>query len=150
MKFMMNGAVTLGTMDGANIEIFESVGAENIFTFGLSAEEVAHYYASGSYHSLDVYKNDARLQRIMNQLIDSTLGKFSNFQAIYDSLLLHNDHYFVLKDFDDYANSHQQVLSAYQNPQTWFGMSLNNVARCGLFSSDRAICDYQRDIWETL
>ncbi|WKY47812.1 glycogen/starch/alpha-glucan phosphorylase [Eubacteriaceae bacterium ES3] len=150
MKFMMNGAVTVGTMDGANIEIYESVGPENIFTFGLSDDQVAHYYATGDYHSIDTYKADDRLQRILNQLIDHTLGKSLNFQMIYDSLLLYNDHYFVLKDFDSYAKTHEKILTTYVDQDAWFKMSLTNVAKSGLFSSDRSIRDYQRDIWETL
>ena len=150
MKFMMNGAITLGTMDGANIEIHEAVGDENIVTFGLSSDEVASFEKSGGYRSFEVFENDARIQKIMQQLIDGTFGNFSHFQSIYDSLLLYNDSYFVLKDFDSYANAQRHINDLYQCPDQWFRMSLSNVAYSGLFSSDRAILDYQKNIWKTL
>ena len=133
MKFMMNGAITLGTMDGANIEIHEQVGDENIVTFGLSSDEVAHYEKYGGYSSVEVYENDHRIQKIMHQLINGTFGHLDNFQSIYDSLLLYNDTYFILKDFDSYGKAQQQVNDLYKNKNKWFDMSLNNVAYSGLF-----------------
>ncbi|WP_303870692.1 glycogen/starch/alpha-glucan phosphorylase [Acetobacterium wieringae] len=150
MKFMMNGAVTLGTMDGANIEIHEAVGDDNIITFGLSADEVSHYQKNGGYSSVQIYENDDRIQKIMHQLIDGTFGHLASFQSIYDSLLLYNDTYFVLKDFDSYANAQDHINKLYQDKNKWFEMSLCNVAYSGLFSSDRAILEYQKTIWKTL
>jgi starch phosphorylase len=150
MKFMMNGAITLGTMDGANIEIHEAVGPENIVTFGLSAEEAGRFEKYGGYRSVEIFENDLSIQRMMRQLIDGTFGNFSNFQTIYDSLLLHNDTYFVLKDFDSYANAQQQVNDQFKEQRKWFNMSLRNTAYSGIFSSDRAILEYQKDIWQTL
>lgn len=150
MKFMMNGAITLGTMDGANIEIHEAVGEDNIITFGLSSDEVAYYEKNGGYSSVEIYENDHRIQKIMHQLINGTFGHLYNFQSIYDSLLLYNDTYFILKDFDSYGKAQNQINDLFKDKNKWFNMSLNNVAYSGLFSSDRAILDYQKDIWKTL
>ncbi len=150
MKFMMNGAITLGTMDGANVEIFESVGPENMVTFGLSSDQVASFEKYGGYRSIDIYEKDLRIQRIMQQLVDGSLGHGINFQSIYDSLLLHNDRYFVLKDFDDYARAQTRISEIYANPKLWSQISIHNVAKSGMFSSDRSIADYQRKIWKTL
>ncbi|MEG0309571.1 MAG: glycogen/starch/alpha-glucan phosphorylase [Eubacterium sp.] len=148
MKFMMNGALTLGTMDGANVEIAESVGMDNIFTFGLSDVEVSNYYISNSYRSLDIYESDPRIQKVLNQLINGFFGNAATFQVIYDSLLLNNDHYFVLKDFAAYADIQSQSSSIYQNSAKWLQMSTINIAHSGMFSSDRSITDYQREIWK--
>lgn len=150
MKFMMNGAITLGTMDGANIEIHEAVTAENIITFGLSAEEVSNYEKYGGYRSFEIFDNNPAIQKIMRQLIDGTFGNFAHFQSIYDSLLLHNDRYFVLEDFDSYANAQQRINDLFKDQHQWFEMSLNNTAHSGIFSSDRAILEYQKNIWKTL
>ena len=150
MKFMMNGAITLGTMDGANIEISEAVGPDNIVTFGLSSDEVSHYQKFGGYRSLDVYEHDPRIQEVLRQLIDDTLGSGLNFQTIYDSLLLHNDTYFVLKDFSAYVDGQKRVDELYRSKKTWTKISLNNIAHSGMFSSDRSIRDYQREIWKII
>jgi len=150
MKFMMNGAVTLGTMDGANIEIGEAVGPTNIVTFGLSSDEVSQYEKYGGYRSIDIYEKDPRIQQVMRQLIDGTLGFGLNFQNIYDSLLLHNDSYFVLKDFNAYVDAQTRVDQLYRNEQTWTKMSITNIAHSGMFSSDRSILDYQREIWKII
>lgn len=149
MKFMMNGAITLGTMDGANIEISEAVGPSNIVTFGLSSDAVSHYQKFGGYRSIEVFEQDPRLQQIMLQLIDGTLSGL-NFQTIYDSLLLHNDTYFVLKDFNAYADAQNRVDQLYRDHDTWSKMSLSNIAHSGMFSSDRSILDYQREIWKII
>jgi len=147
MKFMMNGAITLGTMDGANIEIHQAVGADNIITFGLSSDQVSQFEKNGGYRSVDLYENDLRIQKIMHQLVDGSLGQQISFQSIYDSLLLYNDHYFVLKDFDAYIKAQEQVNTIYQDKKRWSQISIQNVARSGLFSSDRSISDYERYIW---
>lgn len=148
MKFMMNGALTLGTMDGANIEIAEAVGRENAFIFGLSEEEVANYYRNGGYHSISIYENDPRIQEVVNQLINGFFEGEEPFQVIYDSLLIHNDNYFVLKDFASYADIQNHASSVYRDRKTWQKMSLHNIANSGIFSSDRSIEDYKRIIWK--
>ena len=147
MKFMMNGAITLGTMDGANVEIAEAVGPDNIFTFGLSDVEVANFNAHGGYRSLDIYESDPRVQEVLNQLINGFLNGYS-FQTIYDSLLLHNDPYYVLKDFASYADIQQVASQTYLDQKKWLKMSAVNIANSGIFSSDRSIADYQKRIWK--
>ena len=148
MKFMMNGAITLGTMDGANVEIAEAVGMDNIFTFGLSDVEVANYNAHGGYRSLDIYESDPRIQEVLEQLINGFFSNTSTFQSIYDSLLIHNDTYFVLKDFASYADIQSTSSAVYRDQKRWLQMSAVNIAHSGMFSSDRSIADYQREIWK--
>ncbi len=150
MKFMMNGAITLGTMDGANIEILEAVGPSNIITFGLSADEVYNYQQHGGYRSVDIFEQDPRIQQILAQLVDGTLGFGLNFQSIYDSLLLYNDGYFVLKDFNAYTDAQNRVDQLFRNQTVWTKMSISNVANSGIFSSDRSIKDYQQEIWKII
>lgn len=149
MKFMMNGALTVGTLDGANIEIRERVGDENIFIFGLTAEEVHSFYENGGYRSMEYYHHDQRIRHIVEQL---TNGFFENepdeFEAIYDSLLVQNDQYFVLKDFDAYTKVQKKVGRAYEKQDKWLAMSLVNIANSGYFSSDRTIREYADDIWK--
>ena len=147
MKFMMNGALTLGTLDGANIEIAEAVGKENIFTFGLTAEQVFQYNANHTYRSLDVFEKDPRLQEVINQLVNGFYDA-NSFQAIYDSLLLHGDAYFVLADFDAYCNIQATASSVYQNQDDWLKKSIINIAHSGMFSADRSIVDYQKRVWK--
>jgi len=146
MKFMMNGAITIGTLDGANIEIKELVGDENIFIFGLKAEEVLNYQG---YRSMEYFHFDKRIRKVMEQLIN---GFFPNvddeFESIYDSLLMENDQYFVLRDFDSYVNIQKHVGETYMNQEKWLKMSLTNIAQSGYFSSDRTIKDYAADIWK--
>lgn len=148
MKFMMNGALTLGTMDGANIEIAESVGMDNIFTFGLSEEEVNNYNQNGGYRAIEVFEEDPRIQEVMNQLVGGFFPGAAPFQTIYDSLLLHNDTYYVLKDFASYADIQERSSSVYRDQNTWHKMSVHNIAASGIFSSDRSIQDYKRIIWQ--
>lgn len=146
MKFMMNGALTIGTMDGANVEIFERVGEDHIFTFGLSSEEV--YNAHGGYHSSEYYMLDRRIHQVVNQLINGFFPNTSGmFDMIYDSLLLENDQYFVLKDFDSYASTQEKVEALYQDKKKWNASSVINIANSGYFSSDRTISEYATDIW---
>ncbi|KML35193.1 glycogen/starch/alpha-glucan phosphorylase [Rossellomorea marisflavi] len=149
MKFMMNGAVTLGTLDGANIEILEQVGEKNIFIFGLRAEEVMKQQQDGSYYSMEYYHHDERIKKILDQLVDGSLPDAGDhFETIYDSLLAENDEFFVLRDFDSYAKAHEKVASAYRDQASWLRMSLINIARSGYFSSDRTIAEYAREIWK--
>lgn len=148
MKFMFNGAITLGTLDGANVEIRNQVGDENICIFGLTAEEVMNYYLHGGYIAYDACQADPRLVRICNQLIDGTflpMGK--NFYGIHDALLKANDEYFVLKDFDAYLKAFTSLSDIYQDPIRWGKMSLTNIAMAGEFTSDRTIRQYCDEIW---
>ncbi|WKY47817.1 glycogen/starch/alpha-glucan phosphorylase [Eubacteriaceae bacterium ES3] len=147
MKFMMNGAITLGTMDGANIEIYQAVGEDNMISFGLSSDEVSQFEKFGGYRSVDLYENDPRIQLIMHQLVDGSLGQEISFQSIYDALLLYNDRYFVLRDFDSYAKAQSRVNDLYLEKKHWSQISIHNVSQSGLFSSDRSIADYERYIW---
>lgn len=148
MKFMMNGALTLGTMDGANVEIAEAVGMDNIFTFGLSDTEVYNYNTHGGYRSLEVYESDSRLQEILGQLINGFFGESAGFQMIYDSLLLHNDTYYVLKDFAPYVDIQDIASNVYRDQKQWLKMSTINIAHSGIFSSDRSIEDYEKRVWK--
>lgn len=148
MKFMMNGAITVGTLDGANVEIRDEVGDENIFIFGLTAEEVLHYYSNGGYRSSDYYHHDLRITKVVNQFVN---GFFSDgddeFGTIYDSLITQNDEYFVLRDFAPYIDVQEKVGKAYQDRKKWLEMSITNVAKSGYFTSDRTIRQYADEIW---
>ena len=140
MKFMMNGAITIATLDGANIEIKDEVGEDNIVIFGLNAEEVLNYHKQGGYSSWDVCNNDPRLQRVTNDLIN---GKYCSdkdrFRTIYENLLTYNDEFFVLKDFDAYLAAQDKVNKLYMNKEKWQRMCGVNIAHSGIFSSDRTI-----------
>jgi len=148
MKFMMNGALTIGTLDGANIEILEAVGEENVFTFGLTANEVLHFYQNGGYLSHEYYHHDKRIRQILEQLINGFFPDTQDhFEAIYDSLLVENDQYFVLRDFASYVEAQERVNTAYQDQNLWLEKSILNIAHSGIFSSDRTISEYAKDIW---
>lgn len=148
MKFMMNGALTLGTLDGANVEIMEMAGRDNIFLFGLTAEEVLDYQINGGYHSLEYYHHDKRIREVADQLVNGFFPDTENhFNEIYDSLLGHNDQYFVLRDFASYAEAHQEVSRSYLDRKAWLQKSLVNIAKSGYFSSDRTIAEYANEIW---
>ncbi|GGA97305.1 glycogen/starch/alpha-glucan phosphorylase [Macrococcus hajekii] len=150
MKMMMNGAVTLGTMDGANVEIAELVGKENILIFGLSSEEVIHYQNNGGYQAKDIYRTDDRLQKIMDGLKDGSYAKGESFSEIYYRILTNNDPYFILKDFTSYLETHIKAVALYEDKQKWNKMSLVNIAQSGKFSSDRTIHEYATDIWKLI
>ncbi len=148
MKFMMNGAVTLGTLDGANIEILEEVGSDNMFIFGLSPSEVLSYYRSGGYRSVDIYNEEHRIRKLMDQLkqgFPSSQNK--EFKEIYDLLLTENDEYFVLKDYFSYAEACDSVDRHYRDRGKWLEMSITNIACSGKFSSDRTVSEYAEEIW---
>ena len=154
MKFMLNGAPTLGTMDGANVEIVEEVGAENAFIFGLSSDEVINYENNGGYNPMDIYNSDADIRRVVNQLVDRTYsqGDKEMYRDLYNSLLTVQggskaDTYFILKDFRSYADTQKKVEEAYRDKDRWAKMALLNTASCGKFSSDRTIQEYVDDIW---
>ena len=154
MKFMLNGAPTLGTMDGANVEIVEEVGAENAFIFGLSSDEVINYENNGGYNPMDIYNSDADIRRVVNQLVDGTYsqGDKEMYRDLYNSLLTAQggskaDTYFILKDFRSYADTQKKVEEAYRDKDRWAKMALLNTASCGKFSSDRTIQEYVDGIW---
>lgn len=148
MKFMMNGALTLGTMDGANIEMHELVGDDNIFIFGMNADQVLELYQNGGYSSREYFYHDDRIHEVVNQLkngfYDHPVGEFD---PIFDSLLIENDQFFVLKDFNSYASIHEKVNQTFKNKRGWLRKSIVNIAMSGHFSSDRTIKEYAEDIW---
>ena len=155
MKFMLNGAPTLGTMDGANVEIVEEVGIENAFIFGLSSDEVIHFENYGGYNPVDIYNNDWEVRRVVDQLVDGTYsyGDHEMYRDLYDSLLNTNssdraDTYFILKDFRSYAQAQENVEKAYRDKDRWAKMALLNTASCGKFTSDRTIQEYVDEIWK--
>lgn len=154
MKFMLNGALTIGTMDGANVEIVDEVGLENAFIFGISADEVITYENNGEYRPLDIYYGDTDIKEVVDQLVNGFYApdKPNLFKSIYDSLLYSNgyeraDQYFILKDFKAYAVTQKKVSEAYQDKYRWAKSALLNTAKSGRFSSDRTIEEYVKDIW---
>ena len=153
MKFMLNGALTLGTMDGANVEIVDEVGEENAFIFGLSSDEVIAYEQNGQYNPRDIYNIDSDIRAVMTQLVDGTYasGNLDEFRDIYNSLLDGNggrpDMYFILKDFRSYADAQKRVEAAYRDEEGWAKSALLNVSKSGKFTSDRTIEEYAKEIW---
>ena len=153
MKFMLNGALTLGTMDGANVEIVEEVGKENAFIFGLSSDEVINYENHGGYNPMEIFNNDADIRRVLMQLVNGFYAPDdpNRFRELYNSLLTGDggraDMYFILKDFRSYAEAQKRVEEAYKNTEWWTKAAILNVARSGKFSSDRTIQEYVDDIW---
>nr|WP_296265796.1 glycogen/starch/alpha-glucan phosphorylase [uncultured Merdimonas sp.] len=154
MKFMLNGAPTLGTMDGANVEIVEEVGIENAFIFGLSSDEVINFEQNGGYDPYEIYNHDPEVRRVVDQLVDGTYsgGDSEMYRDLYNSLLKpvggsRADMYFILKDFRSYAEAQERVEAAYRDRDRWAKMALLNTACCGKFSSDRTIQEYVDDIW---
>lgn len=154
MKFMLNGALTLGTMDGANVEIVEEVGEENAFIFGLSSDEVIAYENQGGYDPMEIFNNDPDVRRVLMQLINGTFSPKDpdRFRTLYNSLLntistSKADMYFILKDFKPYAEAQKKVEAAYRNESAWARSAILNVACSGKFSSDRTIREYVDEIW---
>jgi starch phosphorylase len=144
MKFMLNGALTLGTLDGANVEIRQAVGPENCEIFGLTADQVMDYYKHGGYSSWELYRTDPVIKRLMDWLINN---EREDFRALYDDLLNRNDEYFVLRDFAAYCQAQDLVDKRYRNRESWLRTMVLNIAHAGIFSSDRTIGEYARDIW---
>ncbi|MEB1807508.1 MAG: glycogen/starch/alpha-glucan phosphorylase [Bacillaceae bacterium] len=148
MKLMMNGALTLGTLDGANVEIKEMVGDENIFIFGLTAQEVLNYYQFGGYNARHIYNSDHRIRTILDQLVNGFFNKDEyEFKDIYYNILSNNDEFFVLKDFDSYIEAQEMVDQNYRDQNNWLKKSITNIAHSGKFSSDRTISEYASEIW---
>ena len=150
MKFMMNGAITLGTLDGANVEIADLVGENNCVIFGMKVDEVNELYQNRSYRVWDLYAKQPHLKSIIDSLIDGTWseGNLDTFRPIFDEIMHRNDEYFLLKDFDAYAAAHEKIGNMYQNQKQWHSMAIVNVARSGFFSTDRTIQQYIDDIWK--
>ena len=152
MKFMLNGAPTLGTMDGANVEIVEEVGEENAFIFGLSSDEVINYEHNGGYDPNFIFNTDTEIRQVLVELVNGTFDPDPEmFRPIYDSLLTNKygpaDKYFILADFRAYAEAQKKVEQAYRDEKKWTRMSLMNTACAGKFSSDRTIQEYVDEIW---
>jgi starch phosphorylase len=148
MKFMLNGAITLGTMDGANVEIVEEVGKDNAVIFGLSAQEVIEFEHNHEYDPKTVYNSDMRVKKVVDQLVDGTYTQEDPnlFRELYDSLL-NEDQYFILKDFAAYAEAQKKIDEKYRDQHEWVRSSLINIAKSGKFSSDRTIQEYVDDLW---
>jgi starch phosphorylase len=149
MKFMMNGAITIGTLDGANVEIRNAVGNDNIIIFGLTAQQVMDYYRWGGYNAWSVYHRDARIEKVMEQMLNDLLpDEREEFRPLYDYLLHHNDEFFVLKDFAAYADAQVRLEHKYLNSGEWSKMAITNIAHSGIFSSDRTISEYSIGLWK--
>ncbi len=148
MKFMMNGSLTIGTLDGANVEIAELVGEDNIIIFGLNADEVNEYYSNGKYNPMDVYKQHVDLRNVIDQLTNGFFDDVSEyeFKEIRDKLLS-KDQYFVLLDFESYRIAHEEANELYKDEDRWLHASIVNIAKSGYFSSDRTIKQYATEIW---
>ncbi len=150
MKLMLNGALTIGTMDGANVEIREQVGDDNIFIFGLSSQEVLNIYASGKSPSSEIYATNPVIKRIIDTMIDGTFNKENIFYDLYKSLVIGNgfaDNYLLLADFESYLDANSKVKDKYADKPAWTRSAVMNTAKAGFFSSDRTIEDYNREIW---
>lgn len=148
MKFMMNGAITMATLDGANVEIDQAVGRENIMVFGLTSEQVMDYYAHGGYNAVETFNSDPRLQLIINQLQNGFFGAGAEeFNLILKNLFDTNDEFFVFKDFAPYVEAQKKVDALYRDREKWLKMSLINIANSGIFSSDNTIKRYADEIW---
>jgi len=149
MKFMMNGAVTIATLDGANVEIHREVGDDNIVIFGLTEEEVYHLYGTRSYNAMELYRSDLRIKKILDQLTDGFLPVGpEEFKGIRDTLLQFNDEFFVLKDFDSYVSAHNRLGRYFRDRSKWMDMAITNIACSGVFSSDNTIGEYASGIWQ--
>ena len=150
----IHGAPTLGTMDGANVEIVEEVGEENAFIFGLSSQEVIDFEHNGQYDPKEIYNMDSDIRAVLTQLVDGTYSRENPelFREIYNSLLESNggeraDQYFILKDFRSYAEAQKRVEEAYKDEDGWAKKAMLQTAKCGKFSSDRTIEEYAKEIW---
>lgn len=148
MKFMMNGAITLATLDGANIEIMNEVGENNIVIFGLRDEEVFDYYKNGNYNACEVYGSNPSLKQVVDQLVSGFLpAARDEFAPIVDRLLRYNDEFFILKDFVSYCDAQERIGLYYRDKLHWSKMSLANIACSGTFSADYTIEKYASGIW---
>lgn len=153
MKFMLNGALTIGTLDGANVEMKEAVGSDNIYIFGLTAEEVSNYYQLGHYRPYELYQRQPELRQVLDQLVNGFLEEEhpDMFQGLYNGLLYGHygmaDPYFLLKDFEPYCQAQTRLGLEYKKPEIWWRKAILNIAHAGEFSSDRTIRDYNQQVW---
>ena len=149
MKFMMNGALTIGTLDGATVEMAEEAGKENLFLFGLTAEQVAG--SRGWYSPYWHYENEPETRAALDLIFSEHFNRHEPgiFNPIRDALLTHGDHYMHLADLKSYSEAHERVGRLYADPRGWANKAILNVAASGKFSSDRTIADYAREIWQT-
>lgn len=146
---MLNGAVTLGTDDGANVEIHELVGNDNIYIFGAKADEVIDHYKHQSYHSREYYENDERIRKVVDFITSEEMMKLGNpelLQAVHDDLI-NKDWFMTLLDFESYVDEKKKIFEAYEDRMAWAKKMLVNIAQAGYFSSDRTIAQYNEDIW---
>lgn len=149
MKLMLNGAITIATLDGANVEIRDAVGDDNIDIFGLTEAEVYAYYENKNYSSNQIYENDPVIKRILDTLIDGTIPNIEKEgREIFDSLILYNDEYFLLRDFNSYCEAQTKIDLAYKDRKRWEKISLINIANAGHFSADTTVKQYAEDIWQ--
>lgn len=149
MKFMLNGAVTLGTEDGANVEIHQLVGDDNIYIFGEKSEKIIKLYETGEYCSKDIYENDPMVEELVDFIISKDLiriGDLVNLGRLYKEIV-GKDWFMALLDVKDYIRTKEQMLSDYEDEKAWEKKMLVNIAKAGFFSSDRTIAEYNRDIW---
>ena len=150
MKFMLNGALTLGTMDGANVEIAELVGDDNIFTFGEDSQTVIDRYARGDYNSRSYYEKDSNLKRAVDSIVSDTVksvGCTENLERLYNELL-NKDWFMTFPDFDSYIETREKAYDAYADRKAWAKKMLVNISKAGFFSSDRTIEQYNKEIWK--
>jgi starch phosphorylase len=149
MKFMLNGALTVGTLDGANVEMLEEAGADNIFIFGLKAEEITDMIKKKNYYAVEYYRLFPEIRRVLDTFRDNTFcpDEQGLFQWIYHRMMNNKDPYFHLPDFFPYIQAQDQIEAEYLDPVNWTKKAILNVARSGKFSSDRAVSDYNRLIW---
>ena len=155
MKFMLNGAITIGTMDGANVEMYEEVGEDNMVIFGMSSDEVIEHEHKRDYNPMEIYNNDDAIRRVLTQMVDGTYsaGDHELFRNLYNSLLntqssQYADTYFILKDFRSYAAAQEKIMNLYKDESAWAKSAIMNIACSGKFSSDRTIQEYVDDIWK--
>ena len=150
MKFMMNGAITLATLDGANVEILEEVGDPNIVIFGMTEKEILSYYRNGGYRSREIYESDIRVKRVLDSLVNGHIkGIPVEGVDIFKSLIDYNDEFFVLKDFDSYVDAQKKIDALYQDRFIWNKMSIENISSSGVFSADVTVMQYASGIWDT-
>ena len=148
MKFMMNGAITIGTLDGANVEIKDLVGDDNIVIFGMDAKEVTDLYAHGGYNPMDYYQNDPRIKEVIDQLTNGFFDRVSRDEFVdIRNNLIYSDNYFILKDFDSYIQAQEKINELYKDQAKWTRMSIINIAKSGYFTTDRTMRQYNEDIW---
>ena len=149
MKFALNGALTIGTMDGANIEMAENIGEENMFIFGLRVDEVKSLKAKG-YNQMEYYNKNPELKAVMDMIINGEFSpaKKEEFKALYNLLMYYGDTYMLMADFEDYMKTQEKVSELFKNSQAWTKKAIINAARMGFFSSDRTITEYAREIWK--